>query len=715
MIILPSNDTPLPTDLSNGDADVAVAIGTSFHDYAMDLLHGSNAVIVFVDVVHELNKLVVPPEMKGRVILLPVGDHKTIQQLVEKHGTEAQKEALKGLPAISTNDGLAQVASGGTAAMLDLLVRTTVKEWLRDVVPELIKRAGGHVPQIRLATYAGSAGGVASQGAITFLNGFLDILLDSGIMSVDIAIHLIGGISFVGKGFQRSQKNAVSSLITWVKRFQTPVDASVTFSLYAFEAIPFGDDRKARSDMISYEQTGLTAFDVKERIRQDRSNRAADGPLGNIVLIRVTYYQAISSEQKRNDVASQYLPELERLSKTAASRSKIVVLRFEYVDSRQKSIPAEELLDQLLRIDEPEAIFDIVDPGPSYDSAEPIVELLDESHLPLSKLGELYSALPPTPESCSQRLSLLMAIRERSVEELMELLNAEAELQLSHDIASEDLLKAREHFESPPWWLFWKGDERRADDLCFAVDHYRDCLIACREVSNEVHMLETAISESERLIDQNLERLNVLIQLIKRQVSYQNTVSRTPMVVAQPLAKKFSSLMEAAFLGAAQDQPLSGVLERCIHSVTRFGLQSIVGAPDDSLDGVVSAVRSGHAAVNGPEWGGQEPRQEAVSFVVYPKVLEHERKPLAGLHKAAEPGVQIAFANEMAPSCNVIRLRLVYCRELSDLLSPHYQAALKKVLADPATALYLPDKSILTDVGIDIEPPSASSESKDSK
>jgi len=78
-----------------------------------------------------------------------------------------------------------------------------------------------------------------------------------------------------------------------------------------------------------------------------------------------------------------------------------------------------------------------------------------------------------------------------------------------------------------------------------------------------------------------------------------------------------------------------------------------------------------------------------VSFVVYPTVLEHDQKQLAGLHKNAEPGVQIAFASEMAPSCNVVRLRLVYCRELSDLVTPYYQSGLKKVLADRATALFL--------------------------
>ena len=680
-------------------------IGTAFHDLIANFSRNPDVMVFVVDVPHEIGKLHVPRAMKNHVVLLPIGSHKTIQQLVEKHGTDLQREALKGIPAISSNDGLAQLACSGTAAIRELLSHSNIQQWLQDVVPELIRRAGGKVPQVRAAVYAGSAGGVASQGAATFLDALITIFVEAGVTSIDIAVHLIGGISYVGRGFQRSQQNAACSLVTWLDQFQAPTDASVTYSLYAFEARPVASDRETRSHLIADEQTAVQAFEVQNLIRQQRSNRSADGQLGNVLLLQTSHGRRICSQQIRNDVASQCLPDLESLTTTQPARGQVVELRFNYTDSRKLLVPAEELVEPVLRLDDPEAILDVVTPGPLFDDVELVAELLDETCPPLSKLDEVYSELPSTPQEFGARQSLLLALQERCSTELELTLDFEAELQLSVDVSAESLLKARSAVNGRTW-RFWKSDEKRVNDLCDAIDEYRDCTAALCDVSEEIHQLESAIDDCQRLIEQDSARLDNLIHQLKSNVSYTKAVTRRPMVSVQPLDSIFSGLMATSLQAVPNQDSLAAHLDGCVEHVTRFGLQNIVGAVDDSVDAIVSAVRSGHSTIDGPEWGGTEPRHEAFSVVVYPPVAPGDQVLLKSLHRHADQGIEVAFADRDAPSRNLVHLNLAYCRELADLLTPYYQAGLRKAIADPARPLFLSDLSVLKNVGIEIDPDS---------
>ncbi len=685
------------------DTNIIFFVGTSFLDQFNSVARlNPNALVCVLDVRHELNKLVVSPELESRLVRLPLGGEKTIQQLVNEHGTSAQREALERLPAIASNDGLAQLACSGTAAVQELLSQPNVQQWLDSVVPELIRRAGGAVPQGRVAAYVGSAGGVSSQGAKAAIDSLVRIFVKSGVSSVDVTIHLIGGISYSGKEFQRTQQNTACSLVTWVDHFQSARIPGVTYSMQASEVFPVSIDRQKRSELVADQVTALTPPTVQDRIRQERSNRAADGQIGNALLLGTEHYRRVSEEQLRNDVAEAYLPELEQLAQTEPARSQVGDLRFDYVDSRQVDPPADELVDQLLETDEPEVILDLVAPVPTFDSVDTVAELTDGTSLLLSRLHDQFAAMPPTPREFAERLALLLALQERVVSKLEVLLDEQAELQRSVEAAAEKLIKVHKKIVSPPL-VPMKSLERRIDDLCQVIEEYRERFRAWQDVSMEVELLETVSEDCTQLIEQDFHRLSLVLQFLKRQIAYRKMISRSAMVAAKPLDSTFFGLVNASFETDDIDRSLAGYLKTCVAWVTRHGLMHIVRSEDESIDSIVGAVRAGNAEIISPEWGGREARYRAASILVYPAVSPKDRNALTAVHQQVDANVTIAFADEDAPSRNLVHLKLCYCREIGDLITPYYVAGLRKVLADPATELFLPDVSVLTNLGIDID------------
>lgn len=685
------------------DTNIIFFVGTSFLDQFNSVARlNPNALVCVIDVQHELSKLVVPPELEDRLVRLPLGGEKTIQQLVGEHGTPAQRQALERFPAIASNDGAAQLACSGTAAVRELLAQPNVQQWLDSVVPELIRRAGGAVPQGRVAVYAGSAGGVSSQGARTAVDSLVKIFVQSGISSVDVTIHLIGGISYSGKEFKRTQQNTACSLVTWVDHFQSSRIPGVTYSLQASEIFPVSIDRDRRSELVADQVTALTPPTVQDRIRQERSNRAADGRIGNVLLLGTEHYRRVSEEQLRNDVAEMYFPDLDEITQTEPARSEVVSLRFDYVDSRQIDPPADELLDQLLQVDDAEVVLDLVAPVPTFDSVEVVAEIADGTNLMYSRLHEQFASMPPTPREFTERLALMLALQERVVSKLGVLLDEQADLQRSVEAAEEKLIKVHRRLVNPPL-VPLKSTERRIEELCQLIEEYRERFRAWQDVSMEVELLETVANDCSQLIEQDFNRVSIVLQFLKRQIAYSKMISRIPMVEAKPLDVTFFGLVNASFETDDTDRSLADYLSTCVAAITRHGLMHITGAEDESTDSIVATVRSGNADTVSPDWGGREARYRAASILVYPAVSPRDRAALIEVHKQVDPNVTIAFADQDAPSRNLVHLKLCYCREINDLITPYYVAGLRKVLADPATELFLPDLSVLTNLGVEID------------
>lgn len=707
MVLPPESQTeygtavPPPTD-----ENLVITVGTSFQNLVPNLLQNSRLLILAVDVQYELDKLVIPDDVRHRVVLLPVGNHMTVQQLVAKSGTEAQQEAVRNLPPISASDGLAQVPCGGVAAVRELLARQNVQQWLEDIVPQLIQQSNGNVPQVRIRIKAGTAGGMASQGAIIFVGALLTILQDSGISSVDIVIDLIGGISFAGRRFSRTQQNSACSLVAWLKQIRAESAISVTYQLSVFEVQPVGDDRTLRNRFIADQQSSFDSPDVQNHIRQIRSNHAADGEIGNVMKVETRNHKPVSDEQIKNDIATEYLPEVESLLETAPAFAQVTRLRFDYEDSRQQPKPADDLIDQLLEVardsGEEDALFDLIDPGSSFVSVELETEFLNGSCLPLNRLTEHFSGTPATPGAFRQQLGLVMAIHERCSDELQEAEELSDELTLSLDDAIQDFRKTLRRAAFPRRFS-WKGEQRRLDDLCNTIDHYRDCVSTLRDVLAEIQLLDSAVQETQQLIDQDFDRVSFLMGQLKRNVNFTEHVSRKPMATAKPLEQTFRDLFAASLNRAGRSSVLGQALRHSVATVNPRGLQSIVDAADASVDSIVAAVQSGRNATDGPAWGGQPTHADSIHFIVYPFVTAVHQNLLKTLHREAGTGVHVAFARPTAASLNVVHLKLTFCRQLSDLLTDYYQSGIRKVVDDPASAMFLEDKSILSDIGIEFE------------
>lgn len=680
---------------------LVVIVGTAYQSLARWLSMNPNAVMLIVDVAAELEQIPLSTDHRNRVFHLPVAASDTAQQLIKKYGTKEQAAALDSLPNMSCNDGQGQLCGIGRAGVRQLLQRDSTKRLFAQLLPMLTELSGGMLSKIDLTIYTSIPGGMGSLASVEFSSELTGYLASETKVPIEVTVHVIGGITFCGPPFPRTQLNSGSALTSWIDQCHNPVDDRITMSFYGHEVCPVGDDRHLRDELLLDQDAALRSPEVALRLMRDRSNRAVSGPLGNMCLISTDHFANMPRKQILRDIADAYLPDIEDLLETGPARSRLLDIEFDYQMSQARLVSPSDLALKAMELPSEDSVLELLECDSHVENIEPRAVLLSGSKNSLKAIAEQSSLLPCSAEDCSKTLGLLTAIEDLCLDCIDSLDDELANLEVGLDEATELVVKGWKKLDGTPFFSL-KSDDDRFTDFEASIHGYQVCLRAKYEAEGEIAALRVAAGHIGEVTSMLLDRLQTLSDFLRTRADVHSGISPEPFTAAKPLKQTFESLITASVSASVESGSLDQCLCDSVAAVTRAGLRSMTGAADTSIDAIVDAVRCKHGSIKGPGWGGED-RPIDLEYVVFPPVLPADRQLLEDAYSGQHIGTKVAFSKPDAPSHNVVVLRVSYCREIDDVLTHFYRTGLRKAMNSPMSSMFVTDRSLPSSLGIKFE------------
>lgn len=657
-----------------------------------------NSLLLVLDVPSELERLQFLQYRKQRAILLPLGNEQTTETLIGQYGSNARNNALKYIANTQSKDGLAQLPAAGGCAIEQLMSHPDTLRILSESVPELIADSGGILEFIELLIISGTGGGTSSEGAPVFARGYSRILADTTGLSIRVNAHLLGSVTFSGSAFPRTQINTACSMARWIEFAQNTQDPRISVTLFPTELVPARTDRERRDSLICQQHTAFTCLDVQRKIDQERSNLAANGPFGNIILPTTTHFDSIPEDQIETDIARQYLPLVQDVLDCPPAYGR--VLGVDLLHAESKLPTPEQVWESLLSLDDLESIRDFLDSLFSAAEAEATVELSNASRIFLPSIGELLSEPVNSPQLAKERLGLALAVADKLRLLQLDLAEELEEFRVQVESCQNSVARALYRVQGRAYFNLF-SQTRLENRLEEALGECIEVMQARHEVETELTYVSRALANVEQAIETQIERFSRLAGKLERSSHFSDAVSPHPHVNARPLEQTLSLLMHA--VEQSQDAPgFTDILVRCVGETTLHGIARSVRAEDVSIESIVSASIAARFADASPHWGGVPRKDRPMCFVVYPPTANHIQKMLIQQHAAQKDLSKVSFADQTAPSRAVSKIELRNCNDLMDIFVPPYRFALGKAMESPIAPLFLDDVGLLEKIGINV-------------
>lgn len=690
-----------PPHRSTGVAQIALLAGTAYLSLVEHIRLLKAGVAVVSDVQGELGTLLIDPEFRDRVHLIPVGRGHTLHTMF----ADAEERAvIADLPGSPARYGLSRIRAAGGVALHAITESAEYQRQLRQqVIPQVSQLAGGICSDIELNIYAGMSGGTGSRGAIVKARAVIKALLADTGATIDVHVHLIGAVTFNSPGFDRARENAAAALVDWLDFARQPIDDRVEVVLHLTELAPVGGD-KAKRDQLAID--GIQAALAPELEREHylkASNATFSGFYGNVRLIRSGHCDPLPAERIAADAAKQYLPEVVQTLAVRPDLGRIKSLdwRLESEDLPHES--AEGLLQRVFESDADELLASALAPAARV-TATPQMLLKDGRTLNLGEATTTFATPLVTVGETRERICLLKTCQHAMQVERDDLAAAANDLELQLEQAAKKLFAAILRMQGVTWRGLFQNDETKTRRLGEAIAIVHDLVARRVETKAKLNATRSTVNELNNILGQLRAKLKRLRRLLRRCLP-QGDSERLPAAIVPVVVNRFWKRL----LGFAEDprghlQGIRHLLAQAVEHVLPEGLATIVGAADDSLDAIVRSAAAGTHMQFGPAWGGQELDDPASTWLVYPPVDPLTAEALLEHHRALGSGpTQIAFAKTALGSVNVVSLEIRYCQRRDDAWTKFYQQGYQRVLDSERPGFYRCDPAAAQRLGI--EPP----------
>ncbi len=678
---------------------VMVIVGTAFLHLAHYMEMYPNAIFILVDVPVELDGLRLSNKQRSRCHALPLGCGLTVQQLSRMHFTQEQQAAIAKIPNINMRDGLAQVAGIGRAAVMHLLEQRDVKSIMDGLVDTLMTLAGGELETVLVSFYSGTSGGSGSQGGNAMFNHIIDTLIRKSSVNIHAEIHLLGGITFTDSGFPRTQLNAASAAVTWVQQSLYADRERLTTTFFLREVPAVGISRDRRTDFMLDQDQAFSSPAIAQFVDTIRTNQAANGPLGNMLIPRSDHYRRLPRETVATDVARAYIPEIEDLIDTPSDTSRVVRVFLDHESDIDRRSSEEELVSSCLDDGDVEHHLEWAS-EPIGVTARVNAELAGGFMMALSDGGENLAVSITDATSLERHIGLLRAIRDRMEDERATIFRERDNLA---KIVDGQARRCKRCFKAVRHRARMGFAGRSFDAAVKAVRELREESQFLEETEAELLAIANVTSAIDRELDSLLGRLEQLLSQLDACASPNSPPNQQPFVSPQPLSDVLAELVAIAGHSSHGHVDIRDRLSRCIQYVTLEGLVAITGATSKSIDAIVDAVVEGNAITRGPSWGGKKRTDKCPRFIVYPAV-DHELSVLLGQQHLRNPvhDLSIAFALPESRAVNVVGLEFRDALQIADVITPYLLDGISNAFADPLAPFFLSDPTVLTDLSIQV-------------
>ena len=619
---------------------------------------------------------------------IPLGGSSTsIQSIVQSVGTDEQVAAMAHLSTIQVHDGLGQVKGFGDAAMLRELSPERLGQ-LEHLESQLRDLAHGSLTELRILFLSGISGGTGGAGLLRLFQTVTD-LFSSHSLSITATVHLLGPLSFEARG-PRTLRNAGCSVAEWAAVLAEWQNPKVGISVVCHEVQPVGDDVVQRDRLVQERVYVLEAPVVEESLSIARTNHSADGRFGNVLFPRTAHFERVSDRQVLSDLAAEYLGIVDSLLEPTGSLE-VDRIEFDYVDQSASVPTAQSLLDELELFTSRSGIRTRLTESCSRQiSARAIAILPGRDQLPVGNIREVITEPVTTPGEAKDRLRLLSGLKRavhggigRTEQEVLELSARNTEL--ANAAAAAVLQLGGCGFSA----LFRSAEALRERSIV-AIELFLESSRLLGEAKAELTCLVNLQDYLEGQYEALLSRLERLAVALESSISRGCDVDLTPHVIGRPIDECFGPLMLAAGRDPADEaSSFRRTLKHSVGTVTLHGLAKIVGAKEATVEAVVDAAiqRDGDQS---PPWGGAIRSDKPDSnFVVYPYVAPETKSQIERHHERIGTHFKTAFADETAPTRNVIKLELRHGRGLSDFFTPLHEVHVTKALESELGPLFM--------------------------
>ena len=677
----------------DGLMDIVLVVGGAFAVLARhpEILRAQ--IVLAFDVESELAKI---DTQHKNVLLLPMGQHLSLKNLLRQFGSEAQCDAVQSFGNCSTRSGVAQARATGAAATKAEAQSDAFQYFShRQLVPGLRAAAGGELPWIRIRAYAGTAGGMGSRGVIELTKELANVVLKSVSADLQIDWHLLGSMTFEWPNFERTRENSGACMYEMLALTANESDSRISHTVHCHEVMPVGRDWHMRDQLIAEQTQAMQATDVEAHHELNRPNEALNGHRGNFYLVQSSHFTRLPDAAIVADASAVFepmvqqalraKPDLGLIEEVGCGRAASAVSQ-EAIDGILDRAPLSEV-DDLLRSVASPSIQLVCWPIVTVNDGRSLA-LHDVSHalgVPISTVGAAETQLRLV-RSISKRLEFE---RESIEEELDDVLSAEAKAERVARKAIESL----QRFYLRDMLRTSLGKIERAERAC---EKYRAIALERYRVSSELEGIASAHSQLSLYLYRLEARLQTLQQILQSGRPLRTEVPRPRFVDVRPLDEKFPELMEVV-AGIQTPAKVTASVQRilldAVQHVTADGLAAILGAHDPSVESLVAVALNGKAVIRGPHWGGERRRDQPMTFVVLPPVApelaEAIRKHFA-LY-AEQDSAELAFAQTALGSVNAVVLELANCREDADIMNAYYRQGYEAALNSPLRDLFFLD------------------------
>ena len=559
-------------------------VGSGYQSLAEYSSFIAESIVVVADVPAELACLRIHPALRNSVHLFPTGRNSTIRSLAQEYGSREQLQALEAFPNMSLDDGIGQVRGFGAMAIRELIARADFQSFLQQLPGMLLSAAGGEMPLIQHDARHGTSGGQAGEGALLLWKEFVSVLLAATDATIDSSVHLIGGISYTGPGFPKTQANAAASIVEWLHCSNHLPSNRVNLSLYCSELPPVGTNKPLRTQCLLDHCNSLRAPAVVENVQRMRSNRTTSGEYGNVTLTRSDQFRGINKREIVGEVAAAYLPRFESLLREPANPGQLNELHFKYQYANENRPTVKQVLSRAMRTGDVEQLVGLT-LSSRGTRVRPLLSLYEGGTIDLQRVRDHFAASLSTPKEVRRRISIFRAAIDLLVGEI-------SELRKQFDPIERRLEERIKRIESNFARLLRRQTKKRTARLLQELLDARQIHETLEEMHCEQSALRHAEDELRSELSQLISRIDRLRQGVKRCELQSPDRKGPPRIAPVSLTRSLAELLAVSDTMGDDLDALHHTLSKMTEFVTLDGLTQITGSQSVTIESVVSEVIS---------------------------------------------------------------------------------------------------------------------------
>lgn len=674
----------------SGVARIAVIVGGTCAEMVRFVRSLGADVVLWVDVLTELEKLTASPEVI-RIVLAPGKTLASLfQNLPEGEYSQRVRKLLKSLPGVDLNTGLAQLPLAGIHAAEQLVRTREFQAVLGKVYSKVKVLHNGTIEKVDLSLFSSLCGGSGGPAGGPLVEEIAKYYRHHDQAVVNIAYYRAGALSYEGCGDAISVNAAAGVFRDIDFALLAPRTLAEVRSLNFFELPMVGGDKASRD---RYMATVVQAFNCSSfRALRDLNapNTSANSRFGNITLFDLGWWHDLRSERIGQNVAARFHEQVLGVLETLPAVGVVDHLEVELVaQTPVADVSITQLIEQLRQHTraEPTGLCDAAENVTCrFDSA--IVRVITPA-LGRGRFADFWRDRCVAPcrslREFRDRLAFLRGLRLAldgqipSRREKIGLLRSQQRDGKAVLVAVKDEYYPRAPHARAANWLF--PESRRKDrDRRFGLHakSLRETKLAVDRLEAEVAALGVCRDELDREIAVLEQRLRTVLNLLNRRGPRRDSAPQPDCVEITDIDNVLQELLQIADADEVDEGRLTDVLLGAATRVTMHGLAVITGvdeavwATDPRVELIAHRLVDG-PVTRGPLWGGKRPLSYDHTVLVLPPVADGLREQVEdafGRLVHSSDACQLLFADTAAAGFNAVQLKMRIPKSEGDIVTP---------------------------------------------